>query len=268
VDEIARYNAARWRALAAAGSVLTRPLHDLGRAEAARRVDPDGRLGDLTGRRVLVLAGGGGQQSAAFAALGADVTVVDLAEEQLAGDRAVAARRGWPIVALQADMRDLSALAAAAYDLVWQPYSINFVPAAGPVFAQVARALRPGGVYHLQFANPFLCGLTDRDWTGDGYALRRPYLEGAEVTYGDQDWVYPRDPTADAAAPPAVPPPREYRHTLASIVNGLAAVGLTIEHLDDRWHQEVDPDAEPGSWAHLVTVGPPWLALWARTSRP
>jgi hypothetical protein len=51
------------------------------------------------------------------------------------------------------------------------------------------------------------------------------------------------------------------------LVNGLAAVGLTIEHLDDRWHQEVDLDAEPGTWAHLVTVCPPWLALWARASR-
>jgi SAM-dependent methyltransferase len=90
--------------------------------EAARaRVDPHGRLGDLVGRRVLCLAGGGGQQSAAFARLGARVTVVDLDDGQLARDRDAE-------TVVRADMRDLSPLAGSAFDVVYQPYSINFVP--------------------------------------------------------------------------------------------------------------------------------------------
>ena len=43
-------------------------------------VDSAGLLGDLHDREVLCLAGGGGQQSAAFANLGARVTVLDLTE--------------------------------------------------------------------------------------------------------------------------------------------------------------------------------------------
>src|SRR3712207_7981831 len=42
------------------------------------------------------------------------------------------------IEAVQGDMRDLSRF-AAAFDLVWQPYSLNFVPDARAVFGQVAR---------------------------------------------------------------------------------------------------------------------------------
>jgi 2-polyprenyl-3-methyl-5-hydroxy-6-metoxy-1,4-benzoquinol methylase len=47
-------------------------------ASARACIDPDGWLGALDGLRVLCLASGGGQQSAAFALLGAQVTVVDL----------------------------------------------------------------------------------------------------------------------------------------------------------------------------------------------
>ena len=71
MDDIARYNMARWDALVRARAVFTRPWLDLTPDEARQMVDPDGRLGEMAGRRVLCLAGGGGQQSAAFGLLGA-----------------------------------------------------------------------------------------------------------------------------------------------------------------------------------------------------
>ncbi|MEO8954004.1 MAG: SAM-dependent methyltransferase, partial [Ktedonobacteraceae bacterium] len=90
MDEIAQYHIKRWEALADADALFTRPFFHLTAAEAAERLDPEGRLGALAGKNVLCLAGGGGKQSTMFALLGAQVTVLDLSQEQLQRDRAVA----------------------------------------------------------------------------------------------------------------------------------------------------------------------------------
>jgi SAM-dependent methyltransferase len=209
---------------------------------------------------VLCLAGGGGQQSAAFALLGARVTVVDLSDAQLARDAQAAAHYGVEIQALQADMRDLSGLEAAAFDIVQHAYSINFVPDVRVVFQQVARVLRPGGTYQLMFANPFVAGVNPRSWDGDGYPLRQPYLDGEPIQAEDEAWVYRRE-DSEAAAPP-IPGPREYRHTLSTVVNGLAEHGFTIRRLVDVVSIYPDPNAEPGTWDHFVSIAPPWFVVW------
>src|SRR5690606_23960346 len=137
--------------------------------------------GDVTGKAVLLLASGGGQQSVAFALLGADVTVFDIAEGQLERDQQAAAHYGLTITTQQGDMRDLAAFAADSFDLVYHPYSLNFVPDARVVFGQVARVLRPGGMYYVMCANPFAAGLTEHTWNGDGYTLKEPYVQGAKL---------------------------------------------------------------------------------------
>ncbi len=59
------------------------PFLDLDVSSARRLLDPDGIMDEVEGKRVLCLASGGGQQSAAFALLGAEVTVFDISETQL-----------------------------------------------------------------------------------------------------------------------------------------------------------------------------------------
>jgi len=71
LDDIAKYNVDRWRSLASADAIFTRPDFRLDKQTARNRLDPQGRLGDMAGKEVLCLAGGGGQQSIAFALLGA-----------------------------------------------------------------------------------------------------------------------------------------------------------------------------------------------------
>jgi len=259
MDEAAAYNTARWQALAEANALFTRPNFDLDAKSARARLDPQGRLGDLAGKEVLCLAAGGGQQSAAFALLGARVTVLDLAPAQLERDQAVAAHYQVAITTRQGDMRDLSGFAPAVFDLVWHPYSLSFVPDVGVVFREVARVLRPGGLYYLQCANPFFLGLGQRDWTGQGYALRHPYTDGAVIVSDDVEWVYDR-----AAYPEApIPGPREYRHTLSTLINGLIAHGFVLRHMDDTLDLPADPSAPPGTWEHFTAVAPPWIAFWS-----
>jgi ubiquinone/menaquinone biosynthesis C-methylase UbiE len=146
MDEVAKYNKERWEELAQAGVPYSQPFLELDEQAARQAVDPHGIMGDVQGRDVLCLAGGGGQQSVAFALLGANVTVFDLSETMLQRDRETAARYNRPLTIVQGDMRDLSCFAADSFDLVWHAWSLSFVPNARQVFAQVARVLRPGGL--------------------------------------------------------------------------------------------------------------------------
>ena len=263
MDEVAAFNQARWRALADADALFTRPALNLDAASARERVDPNGWLGPLEGKRVLCLAGGGGQQSAAFALLGARVTVVDLSDAQLERDAQVAAHYGIDLEIVQADMRDLSMLPPASYDVVQHAYSINFVPDVRIVFQQVARVIRPGGTYNLMFANPFVHSINPRSWDGDGYPLRQPYLDGEPIQSVDEVWVFRQgDGASDEQARPAIPGPREYRHTLSTVVNRLAEHGFTIRRLADTVSIYPNPDAEPGTWDHFVSIAPPWLIVY------
>jgi SAM-dependent methyltransferase len=154
-------------------------------------------------------------------------------------------------------MQDLSHFEEAAFDIVYHSYSLNFVPNARVVFQQVARVLRAGGIYHFMCANPFFMGMQEKDWNGYGYTIRHPYVNGAEIIYEDQEWVYNRtEPGA------AIPPPREFRHTLSALVSGLVEQGFIIQHVSDYSNFNPDPDAEPGTWNHFVSIAPPWLSFW------
>ena len=254
MDEIAEYNRRRWARLVDANAVFTRPAVALDPASARQRLDPRGRLGSLPGKRVLVLAGGGGQQSVAFALLGADVSVLDLSAAQLARDWDASARLGLQIRAIEGDMRDLSAMDPETYDVVWHPYSLNFVPDCRTVFQQVARVIRPSGTYAVQVANPYVLGLGEADFDGEGYVLKLPYEQGALVESVDPAWV---------AGGRAIEPAREYRQTLEAVINGLVDEGFRITHLDEGTDTSPDMRAMPGSWDHFNAIVPPWLLFWA-----
>ncbi len=257
MDELARYNQERWDALAKAGIVFSRPTLDLDLASARKAVDPQGIMGDVSGKDVLCLASGGGQQSVAFGLLGAHVTVFDLSGTQLERDREAADHYGLTIKTVQGDMRDLSGFSPASFDVVWHAHSINFVPDARQVFSEVARLLRPGGLYRIHCANPFVMGIDERDWTGDAYPLKRPYIDGVELEFDDPYWeVWQEDGTFQR-----VKGPKEFRHTLSTLINGMVECGFAIL---GTWEEDSgDTRAEPGTWDHFTSIAPPFLTFWA-----
>jgi len=261
-DDIARYNKERWEELARANVAFSRPVLDLDETSARKMVDPEGKMGEVAGKDVLCLAGGGGQQSAAFALLGAHVTVLDLSETQLARDREAARHYGTKVRAIQGDMRDLSCFDDDSFDLVWHAHSLSFAPDARRVFDEVARVIRPAGRYRLDWTNPFIHGVWE-NWDGKGYALCRPYLDESEVTYKDTQWDF----DDGAGERRRVEGPREFRHALGAIVNGLIARGFVVLGL---WEGSdcADINAEPGSWQHFQATVPPWLILWAEYQPP
>ena len=244
-DEIALVNHAWWGHMVESGFQYTRPWLDLdtdilrdyiaGYVEVLPRrwiyFYPREALQDLAGKRVLCLASGGGQQTAALSLLGARVTVFDLCEAQLAGDRRAAEHFGYEVETIQGDMRDLSRFSDESFDLVYQAISLVFVPDLREVFREVLRVLKPGGVYRSGHGNPAVMMVEPETWTGEGYLLRDTYRTGA---------------IDDADA-------REFRHGLREIFNGLIESGFAIRGVwEDPRHLHHDTDAAPGSYEHML----------------
>lgn len=225
-------------------------------------MDPSGRFSGLNGKEVLCLAGGGGQQAVAFALNGARVTVFDLSEGQLKRDLHAAQHYGYSVSIFQGDMRDLSRFRSESFDIVAQPYSLNFVPNCLDVFAGVARILRQGGLYSFWAANPFAAGLGTHSWNGQAYEVNQLYRQGEKLDYKDEAWVFPTD--SSVARPDG---PREYRQLLSTLLNGLIDSGFDLLHIEEEMSHEITSDLLPGQWDHFTAVMPPWLSFLARLNR-
>ena len=173
-------------------------------------------LPSIGGKDVLCLASGGGQQSAVFGLLGARVTVFDLCEGQLRGDRKAATHYGYPVRAIQGDMRDLSCLPRESFDLVYGT-GLAFVPDLQPVYTEVARVLRQGGVFRVDFTNP-ATEFDDAPPSTDG-------SYGLPIPYSVKRVQYP----ADEGGEPSI----QFRHYLDEIFNGLLGQGFLLRRVFD-----------------------------------
>jgi SAM-dependent methyltransferase len=101
--------------------------------------------------KILGLASGGGQQMPIFAALGADVTVLDYSDRQLESERLVSKREGYNIRIVKSDMTNPLPFKDGEFDLIFSPVSFVYVEKIEPIFKECHRILRDGGV--------LLCGL-------------------------------------------------------------------------------------------------------------
>lgn len=245
-------NRRAWDHWATLGSVASVPVGRLTPVEARALLDPDGWLPWREIRRVVVLAGAGGQQAPAFAMLGCEVTVVDVSPGQLALDRRVADELGLDLRCVQADMSRLAELRLEGVDLVYQPISTCYTPDVRALYRQVRTVLRPRGLYRVEHWNPVHMRL----WalaSFDGTAYRLPASPPGEpivstVATGPsgesllESWTYP--------------------HSLAGLLGGLGDAGFVVRRLAEDCGG--DPTAQPGSEAHLASVVPPFFRLLAR----
>jgi SAM-dependent methyltransferase len=257
MDHISSTNRSRWNALANANVEWSQPFLDYTPEKAMDYIGRYGIIKDVLEKNVLCLASGGGQDSVAFGLLGAQVTVLDLSDVQLNRDRVGAEHHGLEVETIQGDMRNLSIFPADFFDIVWQPYSINFIPSVEPVFQEVARVLKPGGIYYMGFANPFAHSVDDEAWDGDAFPLCRPYHDGEDISRYFPHWdVYQQDGEVVK-----IDSPHEFRHTLSTVLNTMVKNGFIFLHLQEYMVYEDDP--KPGTWAHFTQVAPPWFdSFW------
>ena len=239
-DEITTANRARWEAEVLRKGGFTVPWLDLDRDEILKyaegqldpiphhlyQVYPAYLLKDVAHKDVLCLASGGGQQSAVFGLLNANVTVIDFTQGQLDGDITAAKHYGYEVKTLCLNIRDLSAIEDASYDFIYQGPSMSWVPDVHEIYEGVSRIIRPCGCYRVDFGNPANHFL---EWDGEFYRVTEPYTERI---YRHSDGAF------------------DFRHYLGDIFNGLLDNHFRIEHVEERPWLPPDIEATPGSWTH------------------
>ncbi|GAA5508826.1 class I SAM-dependent methyltransferase [Novipirellula caenicola] len=254
-DEILRANRKTYDAMADARNPLCQPAKDSELADPLKTLDPLGWLGkSIKGLRVLCLAAGGGRQSSLYAAAGAEVTVVDLSPAMLELDRQVAAARSLSLRILETTMEDLSMLRPAEFDIVAQPVSTCYVRNIGVVFEQVARVLRPGGLYISQHKNPVSLQASPEATANGSYCFEHTY-------YRDTPVPPPKNASATAnrlRESGAV----EFLHRWEQIIGGMCRAGFSVEDLVEPVHAK--RDAAAGSFAHRAQFIAPYVRIKAR----
>ncbi|MDR1324934.1 MAG: class I SAM-dependent methyltransferase [Treponema sp.] len=100
----------------------------------------------LQGKKLLGLASGGGQQMPVFAALGADCTVLDYSDEQLASEKYISEREAYSINIVKADMTERFPFSDAEFDIIFHPVSNCYVEDVYHIWNECYRVLKDGGV--------------------------------------------------------------------------------------------------------------------------
>ena len=244
------HNRAAWDRLAKQQNRLAKPARDEDFADPLKSVDGPGWLGpDISNQRVLCLAAGGGRQGPLYAAAGAKVTVVDISPVMLEQDRAVAIERRIRLRTVEASMDNLSALTDASFDIVIHPVSTCYVPDVEPVFREVARVLRIGGIYISQHKQP---------------ASLQSTLESSGGKFQIQHRYYSKNPLPPESKSNLIREEGtlEYVHRWEELLGGMCRSGLVIEDVTEPLHAR--PDAELDSFAFRCQFIAPYIRIKAR----
>ena len=179
MNPIHDHNRAAWDArvqrsqrftVAATDDEMERPLEIL---------DPLGWLGnDVKDRSILCLGAGGGRHGPMLANAGARVSVVDLRPVQLRLDQDLAELRGLQVETVETSIDDLSMLADAEYEAVMQPVSTCYVPDIRLAYRELARVMKPDGIYISRHKQPTSLQM-DLTPSPNGFVIEEPYyLDG------------------------------------------------------------------------------------------
>ena len=234
--DIFKYNSRAWDQEVAKGSAWSIPVSPEQVAEAKSgsvkiilspsKPVPSHWLRDLSGKSILCLASGGGQQGPILAAAGADVIVLDASTEQLKKDDMVAQRENLHLRTVHGDMRDLKDFANESFDLIVNPPSNCFIPDVKPVWREAYRVLRHGGYLLSGFNNP-ISYCFDPLLSSEGILQLKygvPYSDLTTLSSLERQKYLDRNE------------PLEFGHTLEDQIGGQTEVGLVITGFyEDKW---------------------------------
>ena len=189
---------------------------------------PRAWFGEISGKNILCLASGGGQQAPILSAVGAHVTVFDASDKQLAQDRLVAERENLPIEIEQGDAADLSRFAEASFDLIVNPCSTCFMENVLPVWKECYRVLRNGGALLTGFNQPFV-------YIFDFQAEENGRLEVKyKLPYADIDSLSATEKQERIAEGEAL----EWSHSLDAQIGGQLEAGFLIAGFYEDWWKD------------------------------
>lgn len=197
-------------------------------------------LGDLRGKIVLGLASGGGQQMPVFAVLGAECTVLDYSEKQLESERLVAAREGYEIRIVRADMTLPLPFEDGEFDLIFHPVSNCYIKDVKHVWRECFRILKKGGTL-LSGTDHYVNYIVSEDERS--VVNRLPF---DPLVNKDQMEMLERE---DCGV--------QFSHTIEEQINGQLEAGFILKELYE--------DTNGSGWLHELNI-PTFLAM--RSEKP
>ena len=239
-----------WDRLAREQYPLARPAGEKEFEKPDFIINPWGWIGpDVSGKKVLCLAAGGGKHGILFARAGADTTVIDISPAMLELDRQLAREHDKQIRVIEGSMDQLGMFEPGEFDIVIQPVSTCYVPDITAVYREVARVTKPGGIYISQHKQPHSLTAGIRP-IGVGYVLVERYYRTGPL------------PEVSGVNPVREEGAREFLHRWDEILGSLCKTGFVIEDVNEPRHG--DPTAATGTFKHRCTYLPPYIALKAR----
>ena len=198
-------------------------------------------LGPVRGKRLVHLQCNAGQDSLSLAALGAEVTGVDISDEAIAFAQALSRDAGLPARFERADVFDwLEAVPEGSFDLAFCSYgAIPWLSDLGPWARGLSRLLAPGGRFAVVEFHPFMwCFEPDADGR---LQLTYPYAGGVHVqTSGVNDYVALSGPgLVPWGYEPGVQdfrnphPDHGFQWGLGDLLGALLSAGLTLERFEE-----------------------------------
>ncbi|HET9173327.1 MAG TPA: class I SAM-dependent methyltransferase [Actinospica sp.] len=193
-------------------------------------------LGEVSGRDVLEVGCGAAQCARWLADQGARVVAFDLSARQLQHARRIDEQRGRdPLRLVQAEATALP-FADASFDVACSAFgAVPFVTDSARLMREVARVLRPGGLWAFSVPHPFRWALPDLpDDEGlvvrHSYFDRRPYVEQDED--GEATYV-------------------EHHRTVGDRIRELTSAGLAVHDVVEPGYPEDLGDRWGGGWSAL-----------------
>lgn len=204
-----------------------------------------GLLGELDGTRVIELGCGGAQFGLALAKRGAEVTGVDISEEQLAYAGDLADEHGVEIELVETTVTDMPMVEDEAYELAVSAFAFQWVEDLESCFEEAYRVLESGGRFVFSVDHPF-------------YRTLDPETGDPATSYFDE--TPRRDYSEEFDAELVV-----YRRTVSEIVTAVLDAGFTIEKLREPGYDDPDKyNSEYGMFqAEWMATFPPTLVVAA-----
>jgi SAM-dependent methyltransferase len=194
-------------------------------------------LGNLAGKRVLLLGCGAGQVVAETAATGAKVIGVEPRPEWAQQSRARSLERGLMVEVHEGELAELAFVRADTIDVALSVLSLAAVADLGRVFRQVHRVLRPDGPLVLSLPHPTQALL-------EGHGRR------------SHDETEPRRWEAEGAAG------IDHTHTIEAVFTALTRTGFRVDNLAELMARR-RPGPDP-HWAPAMEQAPAVLVVRAR----
>ncbi|HWR11117.1 MAG TPA: class I SAM-dependent methyltransferase [Rectinemataceae bacterium] len=243
--DIVSHNREAWTKEVAEGNKWTVPVspEEIARAREGQwsllltptKPVPREWYGEFSGKDILCLASGGGQQGPILAAAGAKVTVFDNCPAQLARDDMVAGREGLALRLEQGDMKDLSRFPDGGFDIIFHPVSNIFVDDVRPVWKECHRVLKNGGVLLAGFVNPLLYIFDLGEWDTDQRLSVRYRIPYSDIAQLPEELLARRIAAKEAL---------EFGHSLEDQIGGQIAAGFVIAGFfedSSGWGDLLDP---------------------------